>query len=221
MSQSSPLLEIRNLALERDQRLLFTGLSMALGAGEILQVLGPNGAGKTSLLRVLATVSNDVSGDILFQGKSIATHPWDYTTRCLYLGHMPGIKKALTPLENLRWYTAQLPVRMAIEEALARVGLAGDEDTACYQLSAGQLRRVALARLYLSHADVWILDEPFTAIDKPGVKALESLMLEQSGRGGLVILTSHQDLNLPGLRQLNLLDYRPVPAGRYASGEKA
>ncbi len=204
-----PLLELRDIALERDERLLFSGLSLSLHAGELLQVLGPNGAGKTSLLRVLARISSDFSGSILYQGQDLARNSWNYANDCLYLGHAPGVKKSLTPLENLRWYQAQLPSVMNPQQALAQVGLAGYEDTPCYQLSAGQLRRVALARLHLSQARVWILDEPFTAIDKAGVKALESLMAAQSARGGLVLLTSHQDLQLAQLRQLNLLDYLP------------
>ena len=204
---SAPLLETRELAIERDERWLFAGLNLQLAAGEVVQILGPNGAGKTTLLRALARVSRDYQGDIRYLGQPLEQQAWDYANDCLYLGHLPGIKKALTPLENLRWYSAQAPSRMAIPDALQRVGLAGYEDTPCYQLSAGQLRRVALARLHLSQARIWILDEPFTAIDKPGVQALEGLIAAQSARAGLVILTSHQDLSLPGLRQVNLLDY--------------
>lgn len=209
------MLETCELAIERDERWLFAGLNLQLAAGEVVQILGPNGAGKTTLLRALARVSSDYRGEIRYLGQPLAQQAWNYANDCLYLGHLPGIKKALTPRENLRWYAAQLATAMAIPDALQRVGLRGYEDTPCYQLSAGQLRRVALARLYLSQARIWILDEPFTAIDKPGVQALESLIAAQSARAGLVILTSHQDLSLPGLRQVNLLDY---PADTYSEG---
>lgn len=99
--------------------------------------------------------------------------------------------------------------QISITDALGEVGLAGFEDTPCYQLSAGQLRRVALARLYLTPAPVWILDEPFTAIDKVGVAKLETLMQEHALGGGCVILTTHQDIALGGIKKINLLDFEP------------
>jgi heme exporter protein A len=210
-------LELRDLAVERDERLLFTGMNLAFNAGDIIQILGPNGAGKTTLLRALAQLNTDYQGEVRYLGQALADCAWDYACDCLYLGHLAGIKKSLSPRENLQWYSAQVGSRMPIDEALERVGLKGYEDTHCYQLSAGQLRRVALARLHLSNARIWILDEPFTAIDKLGVKALETLIIEQSARGGLVLLTSHQDLNLDSLKMVNLLDYLPGKALQAAS----
>lgn len=135
---------------------------------------------------------------------------FDYRQQLLYIGHLPGIKAALSPRENLRWYQAVSGPTQSreISNALAQLGLAGYEDVPCAQLSAGQLRRVALARLYLSRALVWILDEPFTAIDKPGVANLEALMARHTQAGGLVLLSSHQDLALEGLRRIDLLDYQ-------------
>ncbi len=204
-----PLLELRDLGCERDERLLFSGLNLQLGAGDVVQIGGPNGAGKTTLLRALAGISGDYQGQILYAGQTLPDASWDFSRDRLYLGHLPGIKKSLTPSENLAWYLAQTGARITIDEALAAVGLYGYEDTPCYQLSAGQLRRVALARLHLTEARVWILDEPFTAIDKLGVSQLEALIARQSAQGGVVILTSHQDLTLPQLRLVNLQDYRP------------
>lgn len=135
---------------------------------------------------------------------------FDFRQQLLYIGHLPGIKAALSPIENLRWYqSVSGPAQSGeIFEALAQLGLAGYEDVPCAQLSAGQLRRVALARLYLSRALVWILDEPFTAIDKPGVASLEALMAGHTRAGGLVLLSSHQDLALQGLRRIDLLDFQ-------------
>lgn len=204
-----PLFELSNLGCERDERLLFSGLDLQLVAGDVVQIGGPNGVGKTTLLRVLAGISTDFHGELSYAGKALSETAWEFACDSLYLGHLPGIKKALTPAENLDWYKAQSGAAVTINEALAAVGLYGYEDTPCYQLSAGQLRRVALARLHLSCARIWILDEPFTAIDKLGVSQLEALIAHQSAKGGVVILTSHQDLSLPQLRLVNLQDYQP------------
>ncbi len=203
-----PLLELRNLGCERDERLLFSGLDVQLFPGDVVQIGGSNGTGKTTLLRALAGISTDYHGQIRYAGQTLPEAVWEFAGDSLYLGHLPGIKKALTPTENLEWYKAQSGAAVSINDALAAVGLYGYEDTLCYQLSAGQLRRVALARLHLSRARIWILDEPFTAIDKLGVSQLEALIAQQSAKGGVVILTSHQDLSLPQLRMVNLQDYQ-------------
>lgn len=213
-----PLLELCNLGCERDERLLFSGLGLQIFAGDVIQIGGPNGAGKTTLLRAIAGISTDFHGQILYAGQPLTEAAWEFAGDSLYLGHLPGIKKALTPTENLAWYKAQSGALVDINEALAAVGLSGYEDSPCYQLSAGQLRRVALARLHLSRARIWILDEPFTAIDKLGVSQLESLIARHSARGGTVILTSHQDLTLPQLRIVNLQDYQPVVSGGHDWG---
>lgn len=209
IEQALPLLELRDLSCERDERLLFSGLDLRLLPGDVVQIGGPNGAGKTTLLRALAGISTDYHGQIRYAGQELPAAAWEFAGDSLYLGHLPGIKKALTPAENLEWYKAQSGAAVSINDALNAVGLYGYEDTPCYQLSAGQLRRVALARLHLSRARIWILDEPFTAIDKLGVSQLEAFIARQSANGGVVILTSHQDLTLPQLRIVNLHDYRP------------
>lgn len=209
MTAITPLLELCDLSCERDERLLFAGLSIRFVAGEAVQITGPNGAGKTTLLRAISGISQDYQGVIRYNGQSIQNCEWEFRQDCLYLGHLPGIKKVLTPFENLAWYAAQAGAKRGIAESLKAVGLYGYEDTPCYQLSAGQLRRVALARLHLSSARIWILDEPFTAIDKAGVSELEALIASQCAQGGLVLLTSHQDLTLSNLRVVNLEDYQP------------
>ncbi|MCW8884083.1 MAG: cytochrome c biogenesis heme-transporting ATPase CcmA [Motiliproteus sp.] len=205
---STPLLEAKQLFCERDERVLFEGLDFALNAGEVLQVEGPNGSGKTTLLRILSGLSSAFEGDIFFQGEPVSEVRDNFLQSLLYFGHLPGVKATLTPEENLRWYAALHPetdtMRERILEALENVGLFGYEDVPCHSLSAGQNRRVSLARLYLSHAPLWILDEPFTAIDKKGVAAKEALIEKHAAAGGSVILTTHHELAIKNLRQVNL-----------------
>lgn len=217
-----PLLELRNLACERDERTLFTALSASFSAGQVVQILGPNGSGKTTLLRLLAGVSRDYDGEIYWRGEPISRMAWEFASDLLYLGHLTGVKKALTPLENLRWYAALQGEVNDIEllNALAQVKLSGYEDTPCYQLSAGQVRRVALARLAFSGAALWILDEPFTALDKTGVAHLEFQIAAHAESGGLVLITSHQDIGFAQLKVLDLQNYAPVPATVTASDDQ-
>jgi heme exporter protein A len=178
---------VHDLCLERGGRELFRDLSFDVLPGHLLQVDGPNGAGKTSLLRILAGLSR-----YGFSGRLERHCP------LLYLGHQSAVKALLTPRENLAWHVAGEAAYsdQQIEEALARVGLYGYEDVPSHALSAGQHRRVNLARLYLSHRALWLLDEPFTAIDKGGVAELEKLLVEHVQRGGAVVMTSHQPLGV-------------------------
>lgn len=204
-------LELVGLACERDERVLFSGLSQRLDAGTVVQIEGPNGSGKTTLLRVLTTLSGDYQGELLWCGEPLAKAKHNYLSNLLYIGHLAGVKKHLSPMENLAWYAGMFggTTRAQLQEALEVVGLYGYEDVPCFQLSAGQHRRVALARLVFSESPVWILDEPFTAIDKRGVAALEQRIVAHTEKGGLVILTTHQDPTHAQLRKINLLDYRP------------
>lgn len=204
---SIPLLHVENLFCERDERILFENLNFSLQPGEVLQIEGQNGSGKTTLLRMLAGLSSHYEGEIFFRGELIAEQRDKFFSDLLYFGHQPGVKAALTPEENLRWYAAIHPAINAdhIADALDKVGLRGYEDSPCHSLSAGQHRRVSLARLYLSTANLWILDEPFTAIDKKGVAAKEALILAHAEQGGSVILTTHHELGVgPAIRRLNL-----------------
>lgn len=164
---------------------MFTGLSFEVHPGQLIQVEGANGAGKTSLMRILAGLSR-----YGFEG-SVERH-----APMLFLGHHAAVKNLLTPRENLAWHVSGEGdfSDEAIEEALAKVGLYGYEDVPSHALSAGQHRRVNLARLYLSTSPLWLLDEPFTAIDAKGVQELEALKVEHVKRGGAVVLTSHQAL---------------------------
>ena len=195
MSQSA-WIEARNLRCERDDRCLFHDLSFSVNQGEILQVAGPNGAGKSTLLRILIGLSAGYEGGLSWMGQDMRDARYDFLANTLYLGHQPGVKGAMTPEENLHWWQTRFSdvSRDAVYAALAQVGLRGYEDIPSYNLSAGQQRRVALARLYLDPPRLWILDEPFTAIDKAGVARLEQTIVEHARQGGAVILTTHHEL---------------------------
>lgn len=202
------MLEIKNLYCERDERVLFDKLDFKLGKSEVLQVEGQNGSGKTTLLRILCGLSDAFEGDIFWQGKPLEDVRDAYYHAMLYVGHLTGVKAALTPEENLAWMMQLSPHlnKLTIYQALEKVGLFGFEDVPCHTLSAGQQRRVGLARLYLSSAPLWILDEPFTALDKKGVAEKEALIANHVQMGGAVILTTHHELKIPNhpLRHLNL-----------------
>ena len=187
MSNENPLLVATDLTLSRGGRLLFSGLSFEICAGDLVQLGGSNGAGKTSLLRILAGLSR-----YGFEGHVARTG------EILYLGHHSAVKGMLSPRENLSWGVSGRGQysQEEVEQALDSVGLYGYEDVPSHTLSAGQHRRVNLARLYLTDCPLWLLDEPFTAIDKTGVKSLADLFVAQVSRGGAIIVTSHQPLAL-------------------------
>lgn len=192
------LLEAKSLFCERDDRLLINDLTFTVYEGELCQVEGPNGSGKTSLLRVICGLSSRYQGELCWRGKAVKRCRYDFLSQVLYLGHQSGIKAVLTPRENLQWHSAvkgQL-CDDTIEKALYKVGLLGFEDSPCYSLSAGQQRRVALARLFIRNTPLWILDEPFTAIDKKGVAQLETWISEHIDTGGSVLLTTHHELSV-------------------------
>ena len=193
---TQPFLESRDLACERDGRLLFERLELQIQPGDMLQVSGPNGSGKSSLLRLLAGLMQPAAGDVHLAGKRLIEQRAELARNLLWLGHASGIKGLLTAAENLAWLCAlhRPATAAAIETALAAVGLRGFEDVPCHTLSAGQQRRVALARLYLSAPPLWILDEPFTALDKQGVAQLEAHLGKHCEQGGMVILTTHHQL---------------------------
>lgn len=191
------ILKTDNLCCERDHRVLVDHLNLSVAAGEVWQVEGPNGSGKTTLLRVLCGLSHRYSGEIYWQNEPVKRVQAQYRSSMLYLGHNPGTKVVLSPRENLQWYVASRGFSESqIEPALSKVGLYGYEDTPCYSLSAGQQRRVALARLFIGDCLLWVLDEPFTAIDKHGVAELEEWMADHARQGGCVLLTTHHELGI-------------------------
>lgn len=205
---SEPLLQAVDLQCERDERLLFRDLSFSIVPGTVTRVEGPNGSGKTTLLRILAGLSDAWSGQLLWCGAPREGSREAFLRNTLYLGHRPGIKALLTPIENLRALTAgrrPLPDRV-LREALAGTGLAGFEDVPCRTLSAGQQRRVALARLLVADEPLWLLDEVFTAIDADGTRAIEALLQQRAAEGGAVVVTTHHELRLPGMQRIGLAE---------------
>ncbi|MCW9012142.1 MAG: cytochrome c biogenesis heme-transporting ATPase CcmA [Gammaproteobacteria bacterium] len=200
MGDSTSELSVQNIACTRGYRELFTELNFVLGAGQILRVEGKNGSGKTSLLRILAGLAEPADGKVLWQGKGIRHPENNYFQSMLYLGHKPGIKFELSPLENLCMAKALHGSKNenGIEEALYQLGLYGFEEITSGNLSAGQKRRVALAELLLTNARIWILDEPYTSLDVVAIAFLEKLFQQHVQAGGMLVITSHQPVTLDG-----------------------
>lgn len=193
------MLEAVDLACERGSRRLFSGLSFTLAAGELLLVTGPNGAGKTSLLRILCGLTPPSGGEVRWQGKTIAGLGEEFRGQLFYLGHHNGVKDELTARENLL-ISCRLAGEPLTEDAaratLAHMGLAGREDLPARLLSQGQRRRVALARLLITRAPLWILDEPLTALDARAVALIQGRLAAHLAAGGLVVLTTHQPIQV-------------------------
>jgi heme exporter protein A len=187
-------LSISGLFIERSERILCENFSCQVRAGEVVRIMGENGAGKSTLLKIIAGILQPLEGKILFAGEDVSFHRDMLQKQLLYLGHHAGIKSVFSVAENLRWYCPNQSIS-EIEDALATVGLDGYSETPAHQLSAGQQRRIALARLWLTDKKVWLLDEPFTALDVTGVSVLENKIKQHTEIGGLVILTTHQSLS--------------------------
>ncbi|MDZ4200995.1 MAG: cytochrome c biogenesis heme-transporting ATPase CcmA [Gallionella sp.] len=203
------MLEVSDLACSRGDHRLFSGLNFALRPGEIMQVQGVNGSGKTSLLRTLCGFMSPDEGDIFWRGESAHDLGEVYYAEMLYLGHLNAIKDELSALENLRISAGLSGVELDDKEAIAalrRMGLKGREMLPVKVLSQGQRRRVALARLLVTDAKLWVLDEPLTALDVGAVALIESLLAEHLARDGMVIFTTHQPLRVEGsaMRTLSL-----------------
>ncbi len=203
------MLEASNLECVRGERRLFAGIGFRLDGGEMLYLQGHNGSGKTSLLRMLCGLTPPADGEVRWRGAAIDKLGDEFRANLCYLGHHNAIKEELTPLENLL-ASARLAEETLNEEAaldaLERVGLGGREDLACRYLSQGQKRRVALARLVHERRPLWILDEPYVALDTLAIELVAGLIGTHLQRGGLAVLTTHQAVAVPAaaVRELRL-----------------
>lgn len=192
-------MQIHSLSCMRGDRVLFRDLDFTLEAGELLHLKGRNGSGKTTLLRALAGLLLPESGTICWGGQDIRKLREDYSRHLLYLGHLNGIKGDLTAVENLRIAATLDGFPLSEEQAwriLSEMGLKGHEDLPAKHLSQGQKRRVALARLLANNAKIWILDEPFTALDVAAVERLQEVIRQRVTAGGIVIITTHQAVGM-------------------------
>ena len=208
-------LSVSHLTCERGYRELFNDLSFELVPGEILHIKGENGAGKTSLLRIIAGLALPVTGEISFDGYNCRKYRSEYNEQTAFMGHKLGIKLELTPVENIRSYCELSVPRtdQQILDTLEKVGLYGFEEMYCNQLSAGQKRRVALAQIILSDSRLWILDEPFTSLDVIGVDFFLQMIQQHVDKGGMVLLTTHQEVNLENC----ITKYLQLPLGELST----
>ena len=200
MSDDTFRLGAHELECVRDDRILFNGLEFSVGGGEMLLLEGRNGSGKTSLLRILCSIRLPDDGRVTWCGEDIQKLGPDYHEYLTYVGHRDGIKHDLTPQENLKMAQALgKPSELhSIDEVLDQFGLYGFEDVPTRNLSAGQQRRLALARLLVTDSPLWILDEPFTSLDKQGVHVFEELMDKHTAQGGMIVLTTHHKVRIEG-----------------------
>lgn len=196
MTPSGPQLSVNNLCCIRGERRLFEGLVFTLSPRQVLLVEGSNGSGKTTLLRVLSGIRLPDEGEVCWNAEPIEGLKGDYLEQLAYVGHLDGIKRDLTAWENLAFALAMGKGNdQAIAAVLDEVGLAGYEDIPAAQFSAGQRRRLALARLLLIKARLWILDEPVTSLDRAGVAWFQSLVVRHVQQGGMVVMSAHQDMD--------------------------
>lgn len=205
VSANTPSLSVSALAAVRGETRLFSDLSFQIEAGQLLFIEGGNGCGKTSLLYILAGLRLPEAGTVSWTGKDIEQLGKQYHSQLCFVGHQNGVKAELTVWENIQGYQALKPGKTEeVQATIDAIGLAGYEDNLAYQLSSGQQRRLALSRLLLSNQPLWILDEPFTSLDKASIRLFESRLVAHSQQGGMVIITSHQPLDLTGGQAVHL-----------------
>ncbi len=205
------MLSVKKISCQRGYCTLFSQLSFEVVAGQLLRIAGTNGSGKTSLLKIIAGLNDSESGTISFKNDCVKSD--EYQAQVLYLGHLSALRSELSAYENLAFLTQlNAPItrennpitRENLTAALAEMGLKDYENERCAQLSAGQKRRVILATLIFSNAPIWLLDEPFTALDPLGVKTVEACIQTHCNRGGICLFTTHQTTRLSAHKTLTL-----------------
>ena len=197
-------LKVNNLSCQKGYNLLFENLSFEINSGEALKVSGPNGSGKTSLLRIIAGLSSFESGSIDYD--RYKQNSEKYKLDLLYLGHLAALSPELSCIENLKYRSllGSLNSELDLSEALSQVGLEKYENDFVGTLSAGQNKRVALSLLFITQSKVWLLDEPFSALDSKAIKIFEKKIEDHCSHGGICILTTHQECNIKNLKEISL-----------------
>ncbi len=193
------MLQVSNLTCVRGGRQLFSGVGFEVAPGGLLHLKGTNGAGKTSLLRILCGLLHQDGGDIRWNGAPVNTAVEAFRSDLFYLGHQNAMQEALTVDENLQFYAAlsgQTPDAKKTVAALGELGVRACQHRLVRHLSQGQKRRVALSRLLMTPARLWILDEPFVALDQQAIQSLSAVVGQHLHSGGMVILTSHQNVDI-------------------------
>jgi len=195
---------VADLTCQRGYNELFSNLSFELNSGEILKISGANGSGKTSLLKIIAGLNSAESGRLTINNNKVGSY--EYQSDIFYLGHLPALSPELHCKENLDYLTQlnNSSSNQALDEALTNVGLKNFENEYAANLSAGQKRRIVLSALFITQSKVWLLDEPFTALDSDGINVIEAQITKHCNNNGICVLTTHQECNLPGLRTLTL-----------------
>jgi len=197
-------LKVNNLSCQKGYNLLFENLSFEINSGEVLKVSGPNGSGKTSLLRIIAGLSSFESGQINYDSYKLSSE--NYKIDFLYLGHLASLSPELSCIENLKY--SSLLENKSLENdysmALKQVGLEKYENDLIGTLSAGQKKRIALSLLFISQSKVWLLDEPFSALDSKAIKIIEKKIEEHCKLGGICIFTTHQECSINNLKEISL-----------------
>jgi len=209
------MLEAINLGCIRGDRRLFRGLNFKLESGQLLELRGRNGGGKTSLLRILCGLAAPAEGEVRWNGTNIRKLREEFSSSLAYVAHLNGVKDELTALENLlvaERVCGNEQTNQRAEETLSRVGLTNQKHLPTRFLSAGQRRRLALARLLASKANVWILDEILTSLDEAGMNLARDLIVKHVNAGGMAIVATHQVLNLPlpGIQLINISESAAV-----------
>ncbi len=199
-------LHVQDLACRRGGRILFAGLDISLSEGNAALALGRNGAGKSSLLRVLAGLIPPFTGTIKWNGEDVRREPYEFRSAMRYVGHADGLQSNLTVIQNLHYWAAlyrSSTSRNALEKALADVGLDELADLPARMLSAGQRRRLALARpIATQPGGLWLLDEPTVALDRPSIARIEAAITSFRATGGIVIASTNAPLTLPNAQEI-------------------
>ena len=212
------LFEGRDLLCVRGERRVFEGLSFALAAGGLLVLTGPNGSGKSSLLRIMAGLLRPAAGALLWDGAPVADDPGAQAARLQYLGHLDAVKPVLSAAENLMFWAALHGGGAAeVTRALDGFDLGALAEVPGGMLSAGQKRRVALARLLAAPAEVWLLDEPTVGLDAASLARLTGAIAAHRARGGRVVVATHAAIEAPDAEVLELGDFAPGPEAAHAA----